>query len=73
MDTTSETEARPITELVHLVVTSCIPHLTMVSIFESENEVLTCPVEAAAEKPFFRAESSKLVLVLIFEDYEGSI
>ena len=73
MDTTSKTKACPVTELVHLVVPSCTPHLTLVTIFESENEVLTCPVEAAAEEPFFRAESTELVLVLIFKDYESSI
>ena len=73
MDATSETEARTIAELVHLVVSSCTPHLTLVTIFESENEVLSCSVEAAAEEPFFRAEASELVLILIFNDYESSI
>ena len=68
MNTTSETEACTIAELVHLVITSSVPHLTLVTIFEGENEVLTCAVEAAAEEPFFRAESSELVFVLIFED-----
>ena len=73
MDTTTKTKACPIAELVHFVVTSCRPHLTLVTIFESENKVLTRPVEAAAEEPFFRAEASKLVLVLIFKDYESSV
>ena len=73
MDTTSETEACPIAELVHLVVSSCMPHLTLVSIFESENKVLTRAVEATAEEPFFGAKASKLVLILIFDYHESGI
>ena len=55
MDSTTKAEASPVAELVHIVIARRIPHLTVMAALESENKVLSRPVELLAEEPLFSA------------------
>jgi len=55
------TETSPVAVLIHGVVPTGIPHLTLVAFAKGENEVLSCSVEARIEDPFFSAETAKFI------------
>lgn len=45
MYTAAKPKATPITELVHIVIARCVPHLTIMTILEGEHKVLTRPIK----------------------------
>ena len=65
MDASTQAKPCPVTELVHRVITTGVPHLTLVRRTERVHEVVARAIKLRAKDPLFCAEAAKFVLVAI--------